>query len=107
MKTVTTLERRHPENAKLREKIKHIQDVSRQLQSLVEQVHLQTVAWAREGRTTDLPDAELADCLSESFAHQRMALAQLQEGIKGAAVRALASTSQPLISDEELAALMK
>ena len=46
---MTATERRHPENAQLREKINHIQSVSDQLQ---------TVAWAREARL--ISDEELA-----------------------------------------------
>lgn len=100
-------ERRHPENAQLREKINHIQAVSEQLQALVQQVQVQTVVWAREGRVADLPCSELANSLSTSFLQQRAALAQIQEDIQGAAVRAAMPTAPALISDEELAALMK
>lgn len=101
---MTETERRHPENAPLREKINHIQHVSEQLQTLVAQVHVQTVAWAREGKVVDLPHADLANHLSLAFQQQRAALAQLQEDIKGTATRVAAPA---LITDEELAALMK
>lgn len=104
MKAMTSTDRRHPENAQLREKINHIQDVSEQLQNLVAQVQVQTVAWAREGKVVDLPSADLAVDLSHAFEQQRVALAQIQEGIKGKAVRVPAPA---LITDEELAALMK
>lgn len=104
---MTANERRHPENAQLREKINHIQAVSHELQALVTQVQAQTVAWAREGRVADLPSSELANSLSISFLQQRAALAQIQEGIKGAAVRVAMPSAPALISDEELAALMK
>ena len=101
---MTSTDRRHPENAQLREKINHIQDVSEQLQNLVAQVQVQTVAWAREGKVFDLPSADLAVDLSHAFEQQRVALAQIQEDIKGKAVRVPAPA---LITDEELAALMK
>ncbi len=101
---MTHIERRHPENAQLREKINHIQSVSEQLQTLVAQVQVQTVAWAREGKVVDLPSADLACHLSHAFQQQRAALTQLQEDIKGAAARV---TAPALITDEELAALMK
>ena len=104
---MTATERRHPENAQLREKINHIQLVSDQLQTMVQHVQVQTVAWAREGRVVDLPSSELANNLSTSFLQQRAALAQIQEDIKGAAVRVGMPVSAALISDEELAALMK
>ncbi len=101
---MTSTDRRHPENAQLREKINHIQDVSEQLQNLVAQVQVQTVAWAREGKVFDLPSADLAVDLSHVFEQQRVALAQIQEDIKGKAVRVPAPA---LITDAELAALMK
>lgn len=104
---MVTTERRHPENALLREKINHIQQVSEQLQTSLAQVQAQTVAWAREGKVVDLPSAELAGHLSASFQQQRVALAQMQEEIKGAAVRVVTPAKTDLISDEELAALMK
>jgi hypothetical protein len=105
--TMTAIERRNPENAQLREKINHIQVVSEQLQALVQLVQVQTVAWAREGKVADLPSAELANSLSISFLQQRSALAQIQEGIKGASMRLSIPVAATLISDEELAALMK
>ena len=105
--TMTAIERRNPENAQLREKINHIQVVSEQLQALVQLVQVQTVAWAREGKVADLPSAELANSLSISFLQQRSALAQIQEGIKGASMRLSMPVAATLISDEELAALMK
>ena len=104
---MVTTERRHPENALLREKINHIQQMSEQLQTSLAQVQAQTVAWAREGKVVDLPNAELAGYLSASFQQQRVALAQMQEEIKGAAVRVVTPATTGLISDEELAALMK
>jgi hypothetical protein len=104
VRAMTSTDRRHPENAQLREKINHIQNVSEQLQNLVAQVQVQTVAWAREGRVVDLPSADLAVDLSHAFEQQRVALAQIQEDIKGKAVRVPAPA---LITDEELAALMK
>jgi len=103
---MTATERRHPENAQLREKINRIQHAGEQLQALVEQVQVQAVVWARQGKVADLPNADLARNLSASFQQQRAALAQIQEQIKGAAaVREITPTS--LITDEELAALMK
>lgn len=102
---MTATERRHPDNAQLREKISHIQQVSQQLQTSLSQVQEQTVAWAREGKVVDLPNAALAQSLSASFQQQRVALAQMQQDIKGASARAVAPTT--LITDAELAALMK
>jgi hypothetical protein len=104
---MTATERRHPENAQLREKINHIQAVSDQLQTLVVEVQAQTVAWAREGKVVDLPSTVLANNLSISFLQQRAALAQIQEGIKGASARLSMPVTATLISDEERAALMK
>jgi hypothetical protein len=104
---MTEIERRHPENAQLREKINHIQAVSDQLQVLVTQVQEQTVTWAREGKVMDLPSAELANHLSISFFQQRAALAEIQKDIKGETARVTIPTSVALISDEERAALMR
>ncbi len=99
-------ERRRADNALLREKIDHIQQTSQQLKDLVDQVQGQAVAWAREGKVVDLPSAELAQALSAVFAQQRQAMAHIQEDIKGVAVREVAAAAA-LISDEELAALLK
>lgn len=99
-------ERRRADNALLREKIDHIQQTSQQLKDLVDQVQDQAVAWAREGKVADLPSAELAQALSAAFAQQRQAMAHIQEDIKGVAVREVAAAAA-LISDEELAALLK
>jgi len=104
---MTFTERRHAENAQLREKINHIQQVSQQLQTLVQQVQVETVAWAREGQETDLPSPELAHRLSASFQQQGTVLALIQHEIKGAAARAMKPASSPLITGEELVALMK
>ncbi len=104
---MTDTERRHPENALLREKIDHIQHASEQLHVLAEQVQAQTVAWARQGKVADLPSAELASNLSATFQQQRAALAQIQEQIKGVAARDMTLTSASLITEEELAALRK
>jgi hypothetical protein len=97
-------DRRHLENALLREKIDHIQQVSEQLMTLVAQVQAQTVDWARDGKVDDLPNAELARHLSASFKQQRAALAAIQDDIKGMTAHVVAPA---LITDEELAALMK
>ena len=101
---MTATERRHPEHAQLREKINHIQQVSEQLQTSLAQVQAQTVTWAREGKVVDLPNANLASHLSRAFQQQRSALAQMQEGIQGVESR---MAMPALITDEELAALMK
>ncbi len=97
-------DRRHSENAQLREKIDHIQQASQHLTMLVAQVQAQTVAWARDGKVNDLPNAELARHLSASFQQQRAALTAIQDDIKGMASHVVAPA---LITDEELAALMK
>jgi hypothetical protein len=104
---MTETERRHPENAQLREKINRIQAVSHELQALVTQVQAQTVAWAREGKVVDLPNASLATSLSASFQQQRDALTQIQHDIKGAAARVAMPSAAALITDEEREALMK
>ncbi|BDU57708.1 hypothetical protein LMORI2_06900 [Limnohabitans sp. MORI2] len=99
-------ERRRADNALLREKIDHIQQTSQQLKDLVDQVQGQAVAWAREGKVVDLPNAELAQVLTVAFAQQGQAMTHIQQHIKGVAVREVAAAAA-LISDEELAALLK
>jgi len=99
-------ERRRADNALLREKIDHIQQTSQQLKDLVDQVQAQAVAWAREGKVVDLPSAELAHALHAAFAQQRQAVTHIQQDIQGVAVREV-PTAAALISDEELAALLK
>jgi len=99
-------ERRRADNALLREKIDHIQHTSQQLKDLVDQVQGQAVAWAREGKVVDLPNAELSHALSAAFAQQRQAVAHIQQDIQGAVVRDVVPVAA-LISDEELAALLK
>lgn len=96
----SSTERRNPVNAKLREKIDHIQQASLQLQSLIAQVQAETMAWARQGKVTDFPCQQFADHLSPVFRQQRAAMDQIQQQIRG--VSALVS----LITDEERAALM-
>lgn len=93
-------DRRNPLNAKLRAKIDLIQQMSQQLQSSIERVHTETVAWARQGKTTELPSQNFADYLSPEFRQQRFAMAQIQKEIKGE------SGPASLITDDELAALM-
>ena len=97
-------ERRHPANARLREKINHIQVVSQQLLTLTDQVQKQTVAWARAGQVLDLPSAGLAVSLSDAFKEQRLAVSQIQQDITGAPT---SIKSSPLITHAELAALMR
>jgi hypothetical protein len=97
---MTSTERRHPANAQLREKIDRIQQISRELKTLVEQIQVQTVTSARQGQITDLPCKKFAHDVSPIFQRQRIATKQLQEQIKGTPSRAV------FISDEERAALM-
>lgn len=99
-------ERRRADNALLREKINHIQQTSQQLKDSVDQVQRQSVAWAREGKVVELPNVELAQALRAAFAQQRQALTHIQQEIQGVAVREVAAAAA-LISDEELAALLK
>ena len=93
-------DRRNPSNAKLRAKIDLIQQISQQLQSSVGRVQAETVAWARQGKTTELPCQNFANHLSPEFRQQRYALAQIQKEIKGE------SGLAALITDEERVALM-
>ena len=93
-------DRRNPLNAKLRAKIDLIQQMSLQLQSSIERVQTETVAWARQGKTTELPCQNFADHLSPEFRQQRFSMAQIQKEIKGE------SGPASLITDDELAALM-
>ncbi len=58
------------------------------------------MAWARQGKTTELPCQNFADHLSPEFRQQRYALAQIQKEIKGESGLAV------LITDEERVALM-
>ncbi len=97
---MVSTDRRNPLNAKLRVKIDHIQQLSQQLQSSIEQIQTETLARARQGEVTDLPSQKFAAHLSPAFQQQRTALDQIQQEIKGASVVI------PLITDEERAALM-
>jgi small-conductance mechanosensitive channel len=97
---MVSTDRRNPLNAKLRAKIDHIQQLSQQLQSSIEQIQAETVARARQGEMTDLPCQKFAAHLSPAFQQQRAALDQIQQEIKGVAAVI------PLITDEERAALM-
>ena len=106
-KGMAETERRHPKNAQLREKIKRIQEMSHALQTVVEQVQGQTVAWAREGKIVDLPNAALANSLVTPFQNLRVALTQIQKDIEGATVYMGMHSVANLITDEELAVLMK
>lgn len=97
---MVSTDRRNPLNAKLRAKIDHIQQLSQQLHSSIEQIQAETVARARQGEVTDLPCQKFATHLSPAFQQQRAALDQIQQEIKGPSVVI------PLVTDEELAALM-
>jgi hypothetical protein len=94
-------ERRHPENRPLREKINHIQDLSKQLLTLIDHVQKETVASARAGQVLDLPNVDLAASLSDAFEGQRSAISLIQQDIRGRV-----PTRQSLITDAERAALM-
>ena len=100
-------ERRRESNARLREQINQIQHTSEQLKSWVDDVQVQAVAWARLGKLTDLPDAALAQNLNRVFDQQRTAMASIRQEIRGAMPGDLRATSATLLSDEELAALLK
>jgi hypothetical protein len=94
-------ERRHPENRPLREKINHIQDLSKQLLTLIDHVQKETVASARAGQVLDLPNVDLAASLSDAFEGQRSAISLIQQDIRGRV-----PTRQSLITDAERDALM-
>jgi hypothetical protein len=100
------IDRRHPENTQLREKINRIQDMSQQLVNLVDHVQKETVAWARAGQVADLPSVALATRLSDAFEEQRVAISLIQQDIKGTNP-SIEWVSTPLITDGELAALMR
>lgn len=97
---MASTDRRHPENEKLRAQIDHIQRVSQQLQSLIEQVQVETVTWARQSKTTDLPCQKFGNYLLPLFQQQSTAMHEIQQSIKGETL------FEPLITDEERAALM-
>lgn len=97
------IERRHPENKPLREKINRIQDTSKQLLTWIDHIQKETVASARAGQVLDLPNVDLAVSLSVAFEGQRSAIARIQQDIRGR-VPTLQSTA--LITDAERAALM-
>lgn len=98
-------ERRKSTNAPLRAKIDQIQATHQTLIASMEQVQARTLAWVREQDMADLPNPALAQDLSASFKAQRAALAQMQQATMGAPT-ALAAR-QTLITDDEMAALMK
>lgn len=100
-------ERRRPENARLREKIHRIQSTSQQLMASAALVHDQAVAWAREGKLTDLPSAELGRELAASFAQQRQAVSALTRDIQGHTSQKPSDVAAVRISSEELAALLR
>ena len=101
---MSKIERRHPENTQLREKIDRIQALNLQLVTLTDHVQKQTVAWARSGQALDLPNDVLAARLSNAFKEQRFAISRIQQDIAGATTFV---NSPPLITTEELAALMR
>lgn len=98
-------ERRHAENARLREKIDRIQQAAQKLQNLAHQIQVQTVATARQGHLHDLPCEKFARDLSATFQQQRATVSLIQEQITGTPVRNASTAS--LITAEELTALMK
>jgi hypothetical protein len=100
-------ERRHSENAQLREKIDQIQEASQRLQALTTQIQAQTLEFARSGKIDELPDAALAKNLSHLLHAQSAALAQVQNGIQVDPIQKAARISSALISDAEFSALMK
>lgn len=101
---MSKIERRRPENAQLREKINHIQDLSQQVFNLIDHIQAQTVVCARTGEVVDLPSASLAASLSHTFKEQRLAVSQIQHGITGSSNSV---NSTLLITDAEFDALMR
>ena len=97
------IERRHPENKPLREKINRIQDTSKQLLTWIDHIQKETVASARAGQVLDLPNVDLAVSLSDAFEGQRSAIALIQQDIRG---NVSPIKSAALITDAERAALM-
>lgn len=94
------IDRRNPMNAKLREKIDLIEQVSQQLQGSIEKVRIETVAWARQGKTNELPCQNFANHLSPEFRQQHFAIAQIQKEIRGE------PSTVALLTEDEIAALM-
>ena len=73
---------------------------------MVDHVQKETVAWARAGQVADLPSVALATSLLDAFEEQRVAISLIQQDIEGSNPP-VKLTSTPLISDGELAALMR
>lgn len=99
------VDRRKPANAPLREKIDRLQAARQKLIDSVDQVQAHTLAWARQHDVVQLPNAQLAQELSAHFKAQRATLAQIERDIAGGP--AVPQTKANLITDAELAALMK
>lgn len=98
-------ERRHSANASLRAKINEIQATHQTLIASMEQVQAQTLAWVRKQDMADLPNPALAQDLSVLFKAQRAALTQIQQATMGPTAAPM--PRQTLITDDEMAALMK
>ena len=98
-------ERRNSANAPLRAKIDQIQATHQALIASMEQVQAQTLAWAREQEMADLPNPVLAQNLSAMFKAQHAALTQIQQATMGPTAAPM--PRQTLITDDEMAALMK
>ena len=96
---MSSIERRHAKNFKLRQQINMLGQQAAQLQHLMAEVQSRTLDAAREGGITELPNSSLKDSLSNLFDLQKTTISQMELQTLG--------NPRPLITEAELAALFK
>lgn len=100
-------ERRQAPNAELRRKIDQIQTANQRLKDAATKLETQLLSLARNGELKALPDAQLTQKGVEALLHeQKRTLQTIQENMVGHEEKAPPLLQVPLISAEEMAALM-
>lgn len=104
---MATPERRVLANAALREKINQIQSANQVLKNSIDAIEIDIIDWARHHGAHALPDSKVeAMHLQKLLNSQARALEQAKTQILGESV-STATVRKPVISSEEMAALMR
>lgn len=100
-------ERRNATNAVLRAKVDQLQALGQSIQDSVAQIESRTLAAVRGTGVTDLPCAKLSQEMSPLFHAQRQAMAQMETQTLGETRPPARHVTSELVSQAELAALLK
>ena len=103
----TATERRQAPNASLRQKIDLVLAANQRLMEAALKLEAQLLSSARSGDLKNLPNQQLTQSVVEAFQHEhKQTMATIKKTMMGQDANAQPTLQAPLISSDELAALL-